>query len=445
MGKYFGTDGIRGKANEKLTVEMAYKVGRYLGYYYASKHPHAKIVVGKDTRLSSDMLEHAIASGASASGADVYLMGFCPTPSVAYIVANEIFVAGVMISASHNPYYDNGIKIFNHDGQKIEVSIEHAIEEYLDDEVVIPYAHNEAIGRIYNYEAANDHYLDYLAQHFKLDLSGYKIAIDCANGSAFTTAEKMLKRLNASCTVIANEPNGININKSCGSTHPEHLQKLVAEGNYDLGLAFDGDADRLIAVNHLGELVDGDHILYICAKYLSEKKLLNHNTVVTTVMANLGLFKAYDSLGIAYDKTSVGDKYVFESMLKNDYILGGEQSGHIIFKQHATTGDGLLTALVLLELMNTKKASIKELSAGLSIYPQLLINLKVSDKERVLQDVEVQSLVEEISKKLADNGRILVRSSGTESLVRVMVEAESSSLCEEYVYQVIHLIEKKYN
>lgn len=442
MSKYFGTDGIRGKANVTLTVETAFKIGRYLGYHF-SKEKKAHIVIGKDTRLSSSMFECAIASGASSSGCDVSLVGYCPTPTIAYLTKNMHFDCGVMISASHNPYYDNGIKIFSSEGIKIDAHLEELIEAYIDDEVSLEYVSGNAIGKIETYSEGLQHYLDWLASLFPMDLSNFHIAIDCANGSSTTTALQLLTRLHANCHVINHEPNGININEGCGSTHPEALCKLVKEGKYDLGLAFDGDADRLIAVNEDGQLIDGDHILYICGKFLKENDALENNTVVTTVMANLGFFKAMERLQIDTKSTKVGDKYVYDCMVKEHFTLGGEQSGHIIFSNHATTGDGLLTALKLIEVMHKTSKSLKTLSEGLKIYPQLLVNVPVKDKEVVLHDEDVAKEIKDVTLKLKDNGRILVRPSGTEPLIRVMVEAETEELCHHYVYQVVDLIKQK--
>lgn len=443
MGRYFGTDGIRGKANENLDVERAFKVGRYLGYYY-NKNGNGKILIGKDTRLSSSMFEMAIAAGATANGCDVFLIGYCPTPTIAYLVKNKDFDCGVMISASHNPYYDNGIKVFNHDGVKLNAEVEELIEDYIDGKTSIDYEIQDQIGNVIDYHHGLELYLDWLQAEFPLNLKGIKLAIDCANGSASTTAVQLLSRLGAEIMVIHNDPNGININTKCGSTHPEDLQEIVRHGNYDLGLAFDGDADRLIAVDSKGNLINGDHIIYICSKYLKNKGELNKNTVVTTVMANLGLFKALEAANIDAAITQVGDKYVYEEMCKNDYVLGGEQSGHIIFKKHLTTGDGLQTALTLLQIMVESNASIIELIDGLKIYPQLLVNVPVSDKQAALQDSEILAEVDKISMELSSNGRILVRPSGTEPLVRVMVEAENESICHDYVYRVVEIIEKKF-
>ncbi|WP_279123581.1 phosphoglucosamine mutase [Holdemania filiformis] len=441
MGRYFGTDGIRGKANETLDVQRAFQVGRYLGYYF-SRQGKGRILVGKDTRLSSGMFENAIAAGASASGADVYLLGYCPTPSVAYLVKREQFSCGVMISASHNPYYDNGIKVFSQAGIKLSAEIEALVEDYIDGLTEIPLVSGEKIGQVIRYDEGLEHYLDWLESLFDFRLEQFHLALDLANGSATTTAEKLLRRMGAHCTVIHSEPNGVNINTKCGSTHPESLQELMKSGIFDLGLAFDGDADRLIAVDPQGNLINGDYVLYICGKYLKENGLLHGNTVVSTVMANLGFFKAMEQLDIATESTQVGDKYVYECMVKNDYMLGGEQSGHIIFKEHATTGDGLLTALKLLEVMHKTGKGILALEEGLKIYPQLLINVPVKDKEAAMQADPIVKEVVAINEELHGNGRILVRPSGTEPLVRVMVEAESDELCHHYVYRVVDLIEK---
>ena len=441
MGRYFGTDGIRGKANETLDVQRAFQVGRYLGYYF-SRQGKGRILVGKDTRLSSGMFENAIAAGASASGADVYLLGYCPTPSVAYLVKREQFSCGVMISASHNPYYDNGIKVFSQAGIKLSAEIEALVEDYIDGLTEIPLVSGEKIGQVIRYDEGLEHYLDWLESLFDFQLEQFHLALDLANGSATTTAEKLLRRMGAHCTVIHSEPNGVNINTKCGSTHPESLQELMKSGIFDLGLAFDGDADRLIAVDPQGNLINGDYVLYICGKYLKENGLLHGNTVVSTVMANLGFFKAMEQLDIATESTQVGDKYVYECMVKNDYMLGGEQSGHIIFKEHATTGDGLLTALKLLEVMHKTGKGILALEEGLKIYPQLLINVPVKDKEAAMQADPIVKEVAAINEELHGNGRILVRPSGTEPLVRVMVEAESDELCHHYVYRVVDLIEK---
>lgn len=441
MGRYFGTDGIRGKANVVLTVDRAFAVGKALGYLF-SQQKKAKIIVGKDTRLSSSMFEHAIASGAASTGADVYLVGYCPTPAIAYLAKNEHFDCGVMISASHNPYYDNGIKVFSCDGIKLDADTEGKIEDYIDGLYSIDLKNENHIGEVIAYPEGLTHYLDWMSDLFPMDLTGFKLALDCANGSASTTAVQLLTRLGADCTVIHNHPDGVNINTQCGSTHPEELETLMKQGNFDLGLAFDGDADRLIAVDPEGRQVNGDYILYICGQYLKQQRHLIGNTVVTTVMANLGFFKAMEKINIETASTQVGDKYVYECMVKEDYVLGGEQSGHIIFKEHATTGDGLLTACKLLEIIKNTKKSIIELSEGLKIYPQLLVNVTVKDKEATLKDPVILEEVAKVEQELAGNGRILVRPSGTEPLVRVMVEAESDQICHDYVYRIVNLIDQ---
>ena len=441
MGKYFGTDGVRGRANEGLTLEMSIKIGQYLGWYYG-KEKHARILIGKDTRLSGDMFELGLAAGATSMGAQVYLLGVCPTPAISYLVRKERFDCGIMVSASHNPYYDNGIKCFNHNGEKMEEDLLLEIEAYMDGNCTIDLATGDHIGEYFNWEDGLEIYMSWLKEIVPVDLEGYHIAVDLANGSATSTVVETLDSLGATVEAINNSPNGININTKCGSTHPENLQRMMRENDFDLGLAFDGDADRLIAVDPDGNLVDGDYILYICSRYMKEKNTLNKNMCVTTVMANLGLYKALDANKIDYIKTDVGDKYVFEEMQKNDYYLGGEQSGHIIFYEHAVTGDGLLTALKLLEIMKNTGKSVKELSEGLFIYPQLLKNVKVNDKTRVLNDKALKEVVEDVAKELGDEGRILVRPSGTEPLIRVMVEAKTDDLCAQYVDRVVEFVEK---
>ena len=435
MGKYFGTDGIRGKANLELTAETAFLIGRALGHLY----PSQKIVVGMDTRLSSSMLKHALMAGVCASGAHVYDTDVVPTPAIAYLTTHEDFVCGVMISASHNPYYDNGIKIFNTHGVKIDDALEAKIEAVIDGEK-LPYAMSEHIGIVHDFKTGLNHYKQWLSKLFDMNLSGIKIAIDASNGSASVTALEVLEALGAECTIMHNEPNGVNINDHCGSTHPETLQTFVKAHGFDLGLAFDGDADRLIAVDHEGELVDGDKIIYICGTYLNEKGLLNAKSVVTTVMANLGLYKALKDAGITSEQTQVGDKYVYERMLQKDLVLGGEQSGHIIFKQHATTGDGLLTALKLLEVMHAKKDSLRHLGEPVVIFPQVLKNVKVNDKKAALSNPVLKARIDEMELDLHGEGRILVRPSGTEPLVRVMVEAASIDKCHACCDELVEMI-----
>ncbi|MFA1013762.1 phosphoglucosamine mutase [Dubosiella newyorkensis] len=442
MGKYFGTDGVRGKANEDLTLDMAIRIGQYLGWYYGKNRP-AKILVGKDTRLSGDMFEAGLAAGATSTGADVYLLGACPTPAVSYLVNKDRFDCGIMVSASHNPYYDNGIKVFDHNGQKMDEEVLLEIEKYIDHEIELPLATGDHIGEYFDWSDGLEIYMSWLKSIVPVDLNGMKIAVDLANGSATSTAVETLSSLGATVEAIANSPNGLNINLKCGSTHPEELVRVMKENDYDIGLAFDGDADRLIAVNSDGDLINGDYVLYICSKYLKEINHLNKNMVVTTVMANLGLYKALDANKIDYIQTAVGDKYVFEEMQKNDYYLGGEQSGHIIFYENAVTGDGLLTALKLLEVMKKTGKSLQELSEGLFIYPQLLKNVEVKDKNEVLNDPGLKELIASINKKLDSDGRILVRPSGTEPLIRVMVEAKTDELCKNYVDEVVTYIQER--
>ncbi|MFV0381940.1 MAG: phosphoglucosamine mutase [Breznakia sp.] len=441
MGKYFGTDGARGEANKGLTLDIALKIGQYLGYYFG-KGQHAKIVIGKDTRLSSDMFENAIATGAISTGANVYLIDVCTTPCVSYLVKRELFDCGVMISASHNPYYDNGIKLFNGSGRKMDVEVERLIEDYIDGKQDIALAFNDGIGSSLDFSNGLTIYESYLKNSIQADLHGFNVALDLANGSATSCAARVFYDLGVKCKVLHSNPNGVNINSKCGSTHPEDLQKLMQKDCYDVGFAFDGDADRLIAVQEDGELFDGDHILYVCGKYLANEKRLHKNTVVTTVMANLGLYKAFDQAGIQYLQTAVGDKYVCEKMEQHQYSIGGEQSGHIIFWEHANTGDGLLTALMLLEVMKISGKSLKELSEDLFIYPQLLENVKVKDKEAILEDQRLLTKLEEIREELGDEGRILVRPSGTEPLIRVMVEAKSDALCERLVASVTDFVKE---
>ena len=442
MGRYFGTDGFRGKANETLMVEKAFKVGRYLGYYFNQNHK-GKIIIGRDTRLSGSMLENALASGVVASGSDVDVLGICPTPAIALLVRSNGYDCGVMISASHNPYHDNGIKVFSSFGMKLGSDVESLIEDYLDDLITIPYALEEKIGKIENHHEYLDQYLAFIKAQFTFDLSSLKIVCDLANGSATATAEKLLRMFGANPKIINSSPNGININAKCGSTHPEELANIMKSGKYDIGLAFDGDADRLIAVDEKGDLVDGDKALYVLGKYMISQGKLKDDMIVTTVMANFGLYKLLESENINYQKTAVGDKYVYDCMVKNDYKLGGEQSGHIIFKDLMTTGDGLLTALKLMEVMIETGKSMSTLTKPLYIYPQLLINTQVIDKNKVLNDTDINKLIDAIQLELGDEGRILVRPSGTEPLIRVMVEAKSDEICHQQVYRVVDLIKEK--
>lgn len=437
MSKYFGTDGFRGEANVNLTVEHAFMVGRFLGWYYGTAH-RAKIVIGKDTRLSSYMFENALAAGLTSSGADVYLLHVTTTPSVSYVVRTEDFDCGIMISASHNPYYDNGIKLLNENGEKMEESVIAEIERYLDREIPeVPYATRENIGAVVDYAAGRNRYIGYLISLATQSYKGKRIGLDCANGSTWQIAKNVFDALGADTYVIGNRPNGNNINRDCGSTHIEALQKLVVDEKLDCGFAFDGDADRCLAVDERGHIVNGDHILYIYGCYMAEREKLKNNTVVTTVMSNFGLYKAFDEKGISYEKTKVGDKYVYENMHENGHMLGGEQSGHIIFAKYANTGDGVLTAIKLMQVMLAKKTTLSELAAPMRMYPQVLKNVVVDDKEATLNDSEVQNAVDAATEKLGTNGRVLLRASGTEPVLRVMAEATSFSQCEFHVDAII--------
>lgn len=448
MGKYFGTDGFRGEANVKLTVEHAFKVGRYLGNYFGKNKKdgeRARIVIGKDTRRSSYMFEYSLVAGITASGADAYLMHVTPTPSVSYIVRSDEFDCGIMISASHNPFYDNGIKIINNQGAKMDAAVENEIEQYIDGIIPeIPLATKENIGRTTDYSMGRNRYIGYLMTIPSRSFKNLRVGLDCANGASSTVAKAVFDALGAKTYVINNEPDGVNINTNCGSTHIEALQKFVVDNQLDAGFAYDGDADRCLAVDENGNLVDGDAILYICGKYLKDQGRLNKNTVVTTVMSNLGLYKAFDAEGIEYAKTAVGDKYVYECMLENGFILGGEQSGHIIFSKNARTGDGVLTSLKLMEVMVENKAKMSDLTRNLKIYPQLLENVRVNSKQEVMEDEVVLASAKKVEEELGDNGRILLRESGTEPVIRVMVEAETDELCKKYVEQVVKVIKERH-
>ena len=443
MGKYFGTDGFRGEANIDLTVEHAYQVGRYLGWYFSRSH-RARIVIGKDTRRSSYMFEYALVAGLTASGADVYLLHVTTTPSVSYVVRSEEFDCGIMISASHNPYYDNGIKIINGKGHKLEATIENLIEQYIDGLAdPIPFATKDKIGRTIDYSMGRNRYIGYLMSIPTRAFKDIKVGLDCANGSSSAIAKSVFDALGAQTHVINNQPDGLNINTNCGSTHIEVLQKYVVENGLDVGFAYDGDADRCIAVDEFGRVVNGDLILYVCGLEMKQKGELLNNTIVTTVMSNFGLYKSLDKAGIQYEKTAVGDKYVYENMMKNGHCIGGEQSGHIIFSKHATTGDGILTSLKIMETMVENKKTLAQLTEQVEIYPQLLINVRVSDKALAQNDPDVQKAVKEVEEALGDEGRILVRESGTEPVVRVMVEAQSDEICHEYVLKVVNTIKAK--
>lgn len=444
MGKYFGTDGFRGEANVTLNVDHAFKVGRFLGWYYGKeKDDRCKIVIGKDTRRSSYMFEYALVAGITASGADAYLLHVTTTPSVSYVVRTEDFDCGIMITASHNPFYDNGIKVINDNGEKLQESVIEKIESYIDDELEIPLATKEHIGRTVDYSAGRNRYIGYLISLATRSYKNVKVGLDCANGSTSAIARNVFNALGAKTYVINDEPNGTNINTNCGSTHIEGLQELVKKEKLDVGFAFDGDADRCLCVDERGSLVDGDAILYIYGCYMKELGELDNNTVVTTIMSNYGLYKAFDAVGIEYEKTAVGDKYVYENMQTNGHTIGGEQSGHIIFSKHATTGDGILTAIKMMEVMLEKKKPLSALASGFTVYPQVLKNVRVADKKAAQNHPDVQAAVAAAAEALGDDGRILVRESGTEPVIRVMVEAGSKDICEQYVDSVIEVLKSR--
>ena len=441
MGKYFGTDGFRGEANVQLTVDHAFKVGLYVGWYYGRDHK-AKIVIGKDTRRSSYMFEYALVAGLTASGADAYLLHVTTTPSVSYVVRTEDFDCGIMISASHNPFYDNGIKLLNGNGQKIEAEVEARIEAYLDGKLEeLPLATGEDIGRTVDFASGRNRYIGYLISIPCRDFKNIRVGLDCSNGSSSAIAKSVFDALRAKTYVINNDPDGTNINTNCGSTHIEVLQRFVVEKGLDVGFAYDGDADRCIAVDHRGNIIDGDKIMYVCGKYLREQGRLNGNTVVTTVMSNMGLYKALEREGISYEQTAVGDKYVAENMLENNYSIGGEQSGHIIFSKYSATGDGILTSLMLMEACVEKKTTLCDLAKEMKVYPQILRNVRVADKVAARENPKVKEAVEAAARALGTDGRILVRESGTEPLIRVMVEAGTEEICAEHVDNVVKVIE----
>ena len=457
MGKYFGTDGFRGEAGITLTADHAYKVGRFLGWYYNKLRERngdtnpVRIVIGKDTRRSSYMFEYSLVGGLVASGADAYLLHVTTTPSVSYVARVDEFDCGIMISASHNPYYDNGIKLINGNGEKMDEATISLVEAYLDGELEvfgkhyneIPYAHKTEIGRTVDYVSGRNRYVGYLISLGVYSFKGVKVGLDCANGSSWNIAKAVFDALGAKTYVINADPDGTNINTNAGSTHIEGLQKFVVEKGLDVGFAYDGDADRCLCVDEKGNVVDGDAILYVYGRYMKEREKLITNTVVTTVMSNFGLYKAFDELGIGYAKTAVGDKYVYEYMQKNGCRLGGEQSGHIIFSKYASTGDGILTSLKMMEVMMAKKMKMSQLTEDLHIYPQVLVNVKVKDKAVTQADKDVQDAVKKVVDALGDTGRILVRESGTEPLIRVMVEAETEEICKKYVDNVVSVIKEK--
>ncbi len=447
MGKYFGTDGFRGEANVTLTVEHAFKIGRYIGWYYSKEKAEdekVSVVLGKDTRRSSYMFEYALAAGLTASGADAYLLHVTTTPSVSYVVRTEDFDCGIMISASHNPFYDNGIKLINSKGEKMDEATIEGIEKYLDSDVdEIPFALRDKIGRTVDYSAGRNRYIGYLISLAIRSYKNMRVGLDCANGSSWMIAKSVFDALGAKTYVINAQPDGTNINMESGSTHIEVLQSYVKKNHLDVGFAFDGDADRCIAVDENGDVVNGDLVLYIYGKYLKDRGKLVGNTVVTTVMSNFGLYKAFDAEGIDYVKTAVGDKYVYEEMVKNGFRIGGEQSGHIIFSKYASTGDGILTAIKIMEVMLENKTSLSKLTQAVKIYPQVLKNVRVKDKKTTLDDADVKAAVDRVQEALGTEGRILVRESGTEPVIRVMVEADTSEKCEKHVDDVIEVIKSK--
>ena len=452
MGRYFGTDGFRGEANKNLTVEHAYKVGRFIGWYYHQMTgKKCKVVIGKDTRRSSYMFEYSLVAGLTASGADAYLLHVTTTPSVSYVTRTEDFDCGIMISASHNPFYDNGIKLINGNGEKMDEKTISYIEDYIDGKLNlfgeemtdVPFAVREEIGCTVDYAAGRNRYVGYLISLATYSYKNMRVGLDCANGSSWMIAKSVFDALGAKTYLINAEPDGTNINNHAGSTHIEVLQKFVKDNNLDVGFAYDGDADRCIAVDEKGNVVDGDLILYIYGKYMKERGKLLNNTVVTTIMSNFGLYKAFDEAGINYEKTAVGDKYVYENMVQNGHRIGGEQSGHIIFSKYATTGDGILTSMKMMEVILAKKLPLSKLAEPVTIYPQVLKNVRVKSKPEAQNDPDVQEAVAKVAEMLGDTGRILVRESGTEPVIRVMVEAETESLCEKYVDQVIDVIKSK--
>ena len=457
MGKYFGTDGFRGEANCTLTADHAYKVGRFLGWYYTQLNRRkgddgpARIVIGKDTRRSSYMFEYSLVGGLVASGADAYLLHVTTTPSVAYVARTESFDCGIMISASHNPYYDNGIKLINSFGEKMDESVIALVEAYLDGNLEafgkqwpeLPLAKRDQIGRTVDHVAGRNRYIGYLISLGIYSFKGMRVGLDCANGASWNIAKSVFDALGAKTYVINAEPDGYNINMNAGSTHIENLQKFVVDNGLDVGFAYDGDADRCLCVDEKGEVITGDHILYIYGKYLKERGKLLMNTVVTTVMSNFGLYKAFDELGIDYAKTKVGDKYVYEYMVQNGCRIGGEQSGHIIFSKYASTGDGILTSLKIMEVMLARKKTLSQLCEGFTFYPQVLKNVRVADKAAAQADPDVQAAVAAVAAALGDTGRILVRESGTEPVIRVMVEAENKVVCNDLVDSVVDVIKRK--
>lgn len=448
MGKYFGTDGFRGEANVDLTSEHAYKIGKFIGWYYgARKGRKARVVIGKDTRRSSYMFEYAIVAGLTATGGDAYMLHVTTTPSVAYVTRVDSFDCGVMISASHNPFYDNGIKLINGRGEKMDDETTSAIEAYLDGDLAalgleddVPVARREELGEIVDYVSGRNRYVGYLISLAAHSYKNMRVGLDCANGSAWNIARTVFEALGAKTFVINAEPDGVNINRNAGSTHIDGLRRFVVENHLDVGFAYDGDADRCLAVDENGELVDGDKIIYIFAKQLRKEGRLAGNKAVTTIMSNFGLYKALDEEGIGYEKTAVGDRFVYENMVRNGYCVGGEQSGHIILSKYATTGDGILTSIELMEAMLDNKQTLSRLCAPMVTYPQVLKNVRVSDKQAVRENERVQAVVRAVGERLGDSGRVLLRESGTEPVIRVMAEAEDMRTAEQCVSEMIDAI-----
>ena len=440
MGKYFGTDGFRGEANKDLTAMHAFKLGRFLGSYYSSAARRAKVVIGKDTRASGYMLEDALCAGLTSAGADAYLLHVTTTPSVSYVARTEDFDCGAMISASHNPYWDNGIKLINSDGEKMDDLVIERAEAFLDAEDTAPYAQRDHIGRVIDYAAGRNRYVGYLISLATHSYKGVRVGLDCSNGSTWQLGEAVFKALGADVYVVGNRPDGENINKGCGSTHIENLQRLVMDNKLDVGFAFDGDADRCIAVDEKGQVVNGDRIMYIYAKYMNERGKLGETHVVTTVMSNMGLYRALDQLGIGYEQTAVGDRFVYERMRERGDLIGGEESGHIIFSKYATTGDGLLTAIKLMQAMLSQKRPLSELHADMITYPQVLVNVRVDDKQAAIDDPDVQAAKKAAEEKLGAEGRVLLRKSGTEPVVRVMSEAATHDAAQAAVQGIVDML-----
>ncbi len=456
--KYFGTDGFRGESNIGLTAFHAFKIGRFLGWYYSrpqfgakrAKDEHARIVIGKDTRKSSYMFEYALASGITASGADAYILHVTTTPSVSYIARTDDFDAGVMITASHNIFYDNGIKILNGNGEKIDDEVTSLVEAYLDHDMAylgingedLPYAKREDIGAVVDYVAGRNRYIGFLISAVAKSFRKLRIGIDCANGASWSIARSVFNALGAETIAIGTDPNGLNVNLNCGSTHMDRLVELVKANNLDCGFAFDGDADRCLAVDEKGHIVDGDKILYILGREMADKGRLNGNAIAMTIMSNSGLTKSLAQIGIGSEITAVGDKNVYDRMVEKDLSIGGEKTGHIILRKYATTGDGILTALKIAEAMLSNKASLSKLASNVSLYPQVTKNARVRDPKETVNDPAIKAKQEEITAKLGGEGRILLRPSGTEPVVRIMVEASTEAKCTEYANAIYSLMKK---